>query len=108
MATTAQQTTPGRIYRRTRSSFPGHYYTRPSGSRLTPEAFVARLEARRQSSAYYWASVLRLHPGAVLMRRFDRYLSMDGTGKEMARFVLLPPGTVLREVKSRPGFKGSK
>ena len=108
MATTANETKPGKIYRRTRSSFPGHYYTRPSGSRLTPEAFIARLEARRVSNAYYWAAVLRRHPGAVLMRKVYRYTSMDGVGKEIARLVLLPPGTVLREVKKRPGYRGSK
>jgi hypothetical protein len=105
MAITANYTEPGKIYRLTRSAFPGHYYTRPIGRKITPEAFVARLEARRQSSAYYWAAVLRQHPDAVLMRRFDRYLSMDGSGKEIARLVLLPSETVLREVKKRPNFK---
>jgi hypothetical protein len=108
MATTANQTKPGKVYRLTRSSFAGHYYTRPAGRRITPEAYVAKLEARRQSSAFYWAAVLRRHPGAVLMRRVDRYTSMDGVGKEIARLVLLPPGTVLREVKNRPGYRGSK
>ena len=104
MTIDARHAVPGKIYRLTRSSFSGHYYTRPLGRRITPEAFVARLEARRQSNAFYWSAVLRRHPGAVLMRRVDRYTSMDGTRREFSRLVLLPPDTTLRQVKRPPGY----
>lgn len=105
---TANETTPGKVYRLTRSKFKGHYYTRPRRSKKSnPRAFVVRLEIVRDSSAYYWAAILRQHPDAVLMRRFDRFTATNGTNSETSRLVLIAPQTALREVQAKPGYKAN-
>jgi len=104
---TANETTPGKVYRLTRSKSKGHYFTRPRRSKKSnPRAFVSRLEIRRDSSAYYWAAILRKNPRAILMRRFDRFTTTHGTNSETSRLVLIAPETALREVQAKPGYKG--
>ena len=103
---TANETAPGKVYRLTRSKSKGHYYTRPKRTKkLNPRAFVVRLEIVRDSSAYYWAAILRQHPDAVLMRRFDRFTAMNGTSSETSRLVLVAPETTLRKVQAKPGYR---
>jgi len=103
---TAAETVHGKVYRLTRSKSKGHYFTRPRRSKKSnPRAFVTRLVIRGDEVAYYWASILRQHPDAVLMRRFDRFTTTHGTNSETSRLVLIAPETALREVQAKPGYK---
>ena len=103
--TDPQQTTPGRIYRKTRPN-PGCYFTRPK--RVTPSQFVNRLTIKGDPLAGYWSQFLKANPDAVLMKHHHRGTDLMGKKWENTRYVLLSKDERLREVKTRPGYGGAK
>lgn len=104
MATRADQTVPGRIYRRTRNATRGVYFVRP---KLDAAKFIAKL--RREENPYsrdiFLMSLFKSDPSLVLMKRFHRGTDfITGEKWEYSSYVLMPADYPLRQVKSKPGF----
>jgi hypothetical protein len=106
MSVKARDTEPGRFYRRTRGAEPGEHFTRPRRSRYnSPKAWARRLASKGHPLAGYWAGFLVREPDAVLMTWWLRGTSpLTGERWEVKRHILVVPGLVLREVKTRPGY----
>lgn len=102
----AKNTKPGAVYRRTKSPPPGSYYMRPRPTkRNTPRAWVTRQVDKGKAVAWHWFHQLRLCPELVLLVFYTRGID-PFTGKkfEVSRYVLVPPTTHFREVRSKPGY----
>lgn len=108
MATTADQTEPGRIYRRTRlNGGPGQsYYMRPKTT--TAAQFIKRLrkQANPKCSDMFLLRMFRSNPALVLLKRYIRGFDFMTEQKwEISDYVLVDPEYRFREVKSKPGYR---
>jgi|APSaa5957512622_1039677.scaffolds.fasta_scaffold372510_1 hypothetical protein len=105
MALTAAETETGKIYRRTRNSYPGTYYKRPN---LSVAKFIARLRRRANPLCreVFMLQQHRSHPDLVLLSRYNRGTDpLTGDRYEYQAYVFVQPEMMLREVAKPPGYR---
>lgn len=101
----ASEAEEGKVYRLARGARKGEYYTvyKPGHVRL-----VRRLQGRRNRLNGQEAGLLALalqHPSwSVLVWHLRGTDPFTGNKFEITKIHVLPPNTVLREVKTRPGY----
>tara|TARA_Y100000310_G_scaffold91693_4_gene89166 strand:+ start:3624 stop:3923 length:300 start_codon:yes stop_codon:yes gene_type:complete len=97
---------PGKFYRRTRGESDGGYFVRPKSP--TASAYIAKL--RRKSNPWtrevWLIQQFKADPSKVLVKRYSRGTDfITGQKWEFSSYTLLPADLMLREVKTRPGYK---
>ena len=108
----ASEARKGRLYRRTRNTNPGSYYTVPKAAKL--KDIVARWQRKEHTSLNardgYWLGRWRSDPSGVVLLVWHQRVTdpLTQARSEVKRYVLADKATRLREVQRPPGYSSRR